>query len=63
MIRGADLFIPNVKDPSLDHLISEVLSTDLNHKLRSLPHKVRGRITLSLANLFFFKKKSAVGSS
>jgi len=40
MIRGAYLFIPNVKDPSLDHLISEVLSTDPNHKSRSLPRKV-----------------------
>jgi hypothetical protein len=54
MIRGAYLFISNVKDPSLDQLISKMLSTDSNHELRSLPHKVCGRITPSLCNLYIF---------
>ena len=60
MIRGAYLFISNIKDPSLDQLISKMMSTDSNHELRSLPHKVRGRITPSLSNLYFYL--SAVGS-
>jgi len=55
MIRGAHLFISNVKDPSLDQLISKMRSTDPNRESRSLPCKVlRGQITASLAKLFFY---------
>jgi len=53
MIRGAYPFILNVKDPSFDQLISKMISADPNHESRSLPRKVRGRITPSLSNLIF----------
>ena len=56
MIKGGYLLISNVEDPSLDQLISKAMNTDPNREPRSLPCKVRGRITPSLDNLSFYPR-------